>query len=92
VECRDFKHLHAVAEMARGLPEVGGEKRKPNASGFLQREANMWLLILLILLFVLSIGGGGWGYSRYSYWSLSPAAVILIVVMALVFTGHLHWM
>jgi hypothetical protein len=51
----------------------------------------MWLIIVLIALFVLAIGAGGWGQSRGVVWGWSPAAVILVVVVVLYFTGHLHW-
>jgi hypothetical protein len=51
----------------------------------------MWLFLILMVLFVLALGGGTWGNSRYSYWSWSPAAVILTVAVVLYFTGHLVW-
>lgn len=48
------------------------------------------LLLLLIVLLILSIGGGGWGYSRYGAVGLSPAAVVLLVLAVLNFTGRLR--
>lgn len=48
------------------------------------------LLLLLIVLLILSIGGGGWGYSRYGAVGLSPAAVVLLVLAVLYFTGRLR--
>jgi hypothetical protein len=47
------------------------------------------LLLLLIVLLILGIGGGGWGYSRYGAVGLSPAAVILLILAVLYFTGRL---
>jgi len=42
-------------------------------------------------LFVLAIGGGGWGHSRGVYWGWSPAVVILVVIVAMYFSGHINW-
>jgi hypothetical protein len=47
------------------------------------------LLIILLVVFVFALGGGGWGHSRYGYAGWSPAALILIVLALLYFTGHL---
>ena len=47
------------------------------------------LLILLIVVLVLALGGGGWGHSRYGAMGWSPAALILVVLAVLYFTGHL---
>jgi len=49
------------------------------------------LLILLIVVFVLALGGGGWGHSRYGYAGWSPAGVILLIIVALYFTGNLRF-
>ena len=47
------------------------------------------LLILIVVLVILSLGGGGWGYSRYGWTGMSPAAVILVILALLYFTGNL---
>jgi hypothetical protein len=47
------------------------------------------LLLILVLLLVLALGGGGWGYSRFGSAGLSPAGIILLVLVVLWFTGHL---
>lgn len=47
------------------------------------------LMILLLVLIVLSIGGGGFGYSRFGAAGMSPAAILIIVLLALYFTGNL---
>jgi len=46
------------------------------------------LLILLVVLLVLALGGGGWGHSRYGYVGWSPAAVIVLILLALWLTGN----
>ena len=48
------------------------------------------LLIILIVVLVLALGGGGWGHSRYGARGWSPAAIILVVILALWLTGNLH--
>lgn len=47
------------------------------------------LTLILVVLIVLALGGGGWGYSRYGAAGMSPAALILIVLAIMYFTGHL---
>lgn len=48
------------------------------------------LLILLIVLLVFALGGGGWGYSRYGAAGMGPAGIILLIFLAMYFTGHLR--
>jgi hypothetical protein len=48
------------------------------------------LTIILIVLLVLALGGGGWGYSRWGAAGMSPAGVLLVVILLLYFTGALH--
>ena len=48
------------------------------------------LTILLITLLVLALVGGGWGYSRYGYAGMSPAGVLLVLLVVFYFTGHLR--
>ncbi len=45
------------------------------------------LMILLIVLLVLALGGGGFGHKRFGAVGWSPAAIILIIFLALYFTG-----
>lgn len=49
----------------------------------------MLVTILIIVLILMALGGGGWGYSKYGMVGMSPAVVILLVLVALYFTGHL---
>lgn len=53
------------------------------------KESIMSLFILMSILIVLALGGAVMGHSRYTYWSWSPAALILMVAVVLFFTGHL---
>jgi hypothetical protein len=53
-------------------------------------KESLVLMILLIVLLVLALGGGGWGYSRFGAAGWSPAGVLLLVLVLLYFTGHLH--
>ncbi|HEY0138029.1 MAG TPA: hypothetical protein VGB85_28280 [Nannocystis sp.] len=48
------------------------------------------LTIILIVLLVLALGGGGVGHSRYGFAGWSPAFLILLVLLVLWYTGHLH--
>jgi hypothetical protein len=35
------------------------------------------------------MAGGGWGYGRYGAVGLSPAAIVLIILVILLLTGNL---
>ena len=48
------------------------------------------LTILIIVLLVAALGGGGWGYSRWGLAGMSPAGIILLVLVVMWLTGHLH--
>jgi hypothetical protein len=47
----------------------------------------MLLIILLVLLF-LSVGGGFGYYARYGAAGLSPAGLILVILLILYLTGR----
>lgn len=49
------------------------------------------MMLLLVVLLVLALAGGGWGHSRYGYAGWSPAGIIILVLVVLMFTGRLHW-
>jgi hypothetical protein len=49
----------------------------------------MWITITLIVLFGLALAVGGWGRSHSAYWRWSPTAIIVLVAVALFFSGHL---
>jgi len=48
------------------------------------------LTIILIILLLFALGGGGWGYSRYGAVGMSPAGLILVILVILMLTGNLH--
>jgi len=48
------------------------------------------ILTILLVVLVLSLVGGGVGYSRYGYGVWSPAAIVLIVGLIMLLTGHLR--
>lgn len=48
------------------------------------------LMILLIVLLVLALGGAGVGHKRFGAVGWSPAAIILVIFLALYFTGNLR--
>jgi len=47
------------------------------------------MLTLLIVLLLLAVLGGGFGYSRFGAAGMSPAALIVLVLIVLALTGHL---
>jgi len=49
------------------------------------------LMILLLFALVLAVLGGGYGHSRVGYAGWSPAGIIVLVLIVLYFTGHLHY-
>jgi hypothetical protein len=48
------------------------------------------LTIILIVLLVLAVAGGGLGYTRFGFLGLSPAGLILLILLIMWLTGHLH--
>ena len=48
------------------------------------------LFYILLILLVLSLAGGAWGYPSYGYAGWSPAGVLLLVLVVLLFTGHVR--
>jgi hypothetical protein len=47
-------------------------------------------LFIFIIVLLFLFGGGGWGYSRYGAVGLSPAALVLVLLAVLYFTGNLR--
>jgi hypothetical protein len=39
---------------------------------------------------VIALAGGGWGYGRYGAVGLSPAAIVLIILVILLLTGNFN--
>lgn len=48
------------------------------------------LMLFIVLLIVIALGTGGWGYSRYGMPGLTPAAIVLLLLLVLYLTGNLH--
>jgi hypothetical protein len=51
-----------------------------------QRSTAMFTILFIIL--ILALVGGGLGHSRYGYAGWSPAGVLVVVLLLLMFTGH----
>jgi hypothetical protein len=49
------------------------------------------LFTILIVLLVLALVGGGWGHSRFGYAGWSPAGILLVVLLAMLFVGPRPW-
>lgn len=47
------------------------------------------MLTLLIILLLLALLGGGVGYGRFGALGMSPAALIVIILIVLALTGRL---
>ena len=47
------------------------------------------MLTLLIIILLLALLGGGLGYGRFGAAGLSPAALIIVVLIILALTGRL---
>ena len=50
----------------------------------------MTLLMILLLVFLITSVGGGVGYKRFGALGLSPAALLLVIVVVLYLTGSLR--
>jgi len=50
----------------------------------------MSLTALLLILLVLFLVGGFWGRARFGLAGFSPVGLLVIVLVILYFTGHLH--
>jgi hypothetical protein len=48
------------------------------------------LLTILVVVLVLAVVGGGYGHSRIGYVGWSPVGIILVILLVLFLTGHLH--
>jgi len=51
-----------------------------------QRSKAMFTILFIIL--ILALIGGGMGHSRYGYAGWSPAGVLIVILLLLMFTGH----
>jgi hypothetical protein len=46
----------------------------------------MFTILLIVLLIALI--GGGLGHSRYGYAGWSPAGLLVVILLIMLFTGH----
>jgi hypothetical protein len=51
-------------------------------------QRSMAMFTILFIILVLALIGGGLGHSRYGYAGWSPAGVLLVILLLLMFTGH----
>jgi hypothetical protein len=47
------------------------------------------MLTILVILLVLSLLGGGFGYRRWGNAGMSPAGIVVLVLVLLALTGNL---
>ena len=52
-------------------------------------EETTMLMTILIVLLVLAVIGGGVGYGRFGYAGLSPAGLLVIILVILFLTGRM---
>lgn len=48
------------------------------------------LIAILLILPVFATMGAGWGHSRFGFVGWSPVGIILLVLLIMYLTGHLH--
>jgi len=46
------------------------------------------MFTILVILLVLALVGGGMGHSRFGYAGWSPAGILVVILLLLLFTGH----
>lgn len=46
------------------------------------------MFTILLILLILALVGGGVGHSRYGFAGWSPAGLLLVILLVLMFTGH----
>jgi hypothetical protein len=46
------------------------------------------MFTILFIILILALIGGGMGHSRYGYAGWSPAGVLIVILLLLLFTGH----
>ena len=46
------------------------------------------LMLILVILLVMALVGGGVGHSRVGALGWSPAGIVLLILVVLLFSGH----
>lgn len=72
------------------LVDPGTRPIDARAQGTPHAVVLVMLMIVLIVLLVLALGGGAWGHSRYGFAGWSPAGILVLVLLVMLLTGHLH--
>jgi hypothetical protein len=47
------------------------------------------MLTILVILLLLALLGGGIGYGRYGFAGMSPAGILIIILIVMALTGRL---
>jgi hypothetical protein len=47
------------------------------------------MLTILVILLLLSLLGGGIGYGRYGFAGMSPAGILIVILIVMALTGRL---
>ena len=46
------------------------------------------MFTILLIILILALIGGGLGHSRYGYAGWSPAGILVVILLFMLFTGH----
>ncbi|HEY0468342.1 MAG TPA: DUF3309 family protein [Polyangiaceae bacterium] len=46
------------------------------------------MFTILLIILILALIGGGVGHSRYGYAGWSPAGILVVILLFMLFTGH----
>lgn len=52
------------------------------------QQWSLAMFTILLILLILALVGGGVGHSRYGFAGWSPAGLLLVILLVLMFTGH----
>jgi hypothetical protein len=46
------------------------------------------MFTILLILLIVALLGGGIGHSRFGYAGWSPAGILVVILLLMLFTGH----
>jgi len=46
------------------------------------------MFTILLIVLILALIGGGMGHSRYGFAGWSPAGILVVILLLMLFTGH----
>src|SRR5262245_60719900 len=55
----------------------------------LRRGGDQTMITILVILLILALLGGGFGYGRFGALGMSPAAIIVIILIVLALSGRI---